>query len=165
MSIAVYSGSFDPITYGHLDIIQRGAQIFDRVIVAVFHNADKKPLFTVEERCALIREATADMENVEVDSFDGLVVEYIRRRGADVILRGLRAISDFEYELQIASINRKMYERAETMFLMTNNKHSFISSGMVKEVARHGADVSDLVPEAANRALREKFSTTLPTTD
>lgn len=165
MSIAVYSGSFDPITYGHLDIIQRGAQIFDRVIVAVFHNADKKPLFTVEERCALIREATADMENVEVDSFDGLVVEYIHRRGADVILRGLRAISDFEYELQIASINRKMYERAETMFLMTNNKHSFISSGMVKEVARHGADVSDLVPEAANRALREKFSTTLPTTD
>lgn len=158
MSIAVYSGSFDPITYGHLDIIQRGAQIFDHVIVAVFHNADKQPLFTVEERCAMIREATADIKNVEVDSFDGLVVDYIRRRGADVILRGLRAISDFEYELKIASINRKMYDRAETMFLMTNNKHSFISSGMVKEVARHGADVSDLVPEASNRALREKFS-------
>ena len=158
MSIAVYSGSFDPITYGHLDIIQRGAQIFDHLIVAVFHNSDKQPLFTVEERCAMIREATADIKNVEVDSFDGLVVDYIRRRGADVILRGLRAISDFEYELKIASSNRKMYDRAETMFLMTNNKHSFISSGMVKEVARHGADVSDLVPEASNRALRKKFA-------
>ncbi|MCS1351374.1 pantetheine-phosphate adenylyltransferase [Mechercharimyces sp. CAU 1602] len=157
MKIAVYSGSFDPITYGHLDLIERGAQVFDKLIIAVFHNAEKKPLFTVEERTALIRQATQHLPHVEVDSFDGLVVDYMRAKQAKVILRGLRAISDFEYELQIASINRKMAPDIETMFLMTNNNHSFISSRMVKEVARHGADVSELVPPVAEEALKEKY--------
>ncbi|MEW9034164.1 MAG: pantetheine-phosphate adenylyltransferase, partial [Planifilum fimeticola] len=135
MSIAVYPGSFDPITYGHLDIIRRGCRVFDRLIVAVLHNASKQPLFTVEERMALIHEVTKEMPNVEVDSFDGLLVDYIRSIKADVILRGLRAISDFEYELQIASINREMNKEAETLFMMTNNKYSFLSSGIVKEFA------------------------------
>jgi pantetheine-phosphate adenylyltransferase len=157
MKIAVYPGSFDPVTYGHLDIIQRGAKVFDKIIVAVLINASKNPLFTVEERKELIREATKDMPMVEVDSFDGLLVDYLHKRQANVILRGLRAISDFEYELQIASTNRKLDEEVETFFLMTSNKYSFISSAMVKEVARYGADVKDLVPEHVAEALRKKF--------
>jgi pantetheine-phosphate adenylyltransferase len=158
MKIAVYPGSFDPITYGHLDIIERGARVFDKIIVAVLINSAKQPLFTVEERKEMIREATRGLEGVEVDSFDGLLVDYMRKKNARVILRGLRAISDFEYELQVASINRKLAEEVETLFLMSNNKHSFISSGMVKEVARYGADVSDLVPPHVAEALRTRLA-------
>ncbi|MGA9172398.1 MAG: pantetheine-phosphate adenylyltransferase [Thermoactinomyces sp.] len=157
MKVAVYPGSFDPITYGHLDIIKRGAKVFDKIIVAVLTNSSKNPLFTVEERKQLIREATKHMPVVEVDSFGGLLVDYLHKRQAKVILRGLRAISDFEYELQIASTNRKLDEEVETFFLMTSNEYSFISSAMVKEVARYGADVKDLVPIHVAKALREKF--------
>jgi pantetheine-phosphate adenylyltransferase len=158
MKIAVYPGSFDPIKYGHLDIIERGARVFDKIIVAVLINSAKQPLFTLEERKEMIREATRGLEGVEVDSFDGLLVDYMRKKNARVILRGLRAISDFEYELQVASINRKLAEEVETLFLMSNNKHSFISSGMVKEVARYGADVSDLVPPHVAQALRTRLA-------
>jgi pantetheine-phosphate adenylyltransferase len=126
--------------------------------VAVLINSAKQPLFTVEERKEMIREATRGLEGVEVDSFDGLLVDYMRKKNARVILRGLRAISDFEYELQVASINRKLAEEVETLFLMSNNKHSFISSGMVKEVARYGADVSDLVPPHVAEALRTRLA-------
>lgn len=157
VKVAVYPGSFDPITYGHLDIIERGAKVFDRIIVAVLINSSKKPLFTVEERKEMIREATKHLPSVEVDSFNGLLVDYMREKKAHVILRGLRAISDFEYELQIAAINRKLNQDVETMFLMSSNNHSFISSGMVKEVAMYGADVQDLVPKHVAKALELKF--------
>jgi pantetheine-phosphate adenylyltransferase len=158
MKVAVYPGSFDPITYGHLDIIERGAKVFDKIVVAVLINSSKNPLFSVEERKAMIREATRHMPMVEVDSFEGLLIDYMKKKQSNVILRGLRAISDFEYELQIASINRKLSEEVETLFLMTNNRHSFISSDMVKEVARYGADVSDLVPPHVAEALKARFA-------
>ncbi|MBA4547489.1 pantetheine-phosphate adenylyltransferase [Thermoactinomyces intermedius] len=158
MKVAVYPGSFDPITYGHLDIIERGKKVFDKIIVAVLVNSSKDPLFSVEERTEMIREATRHLSNVEVDSFNGLLVDYLKKRNPHAILRGLRAISDFEYELQIASINRKLNDKVETFFLMTSNEHSFISSSMVKEVARYGADVKDLVPGTVEKALRKKFS-------
>ncbi|GGE16691.1 phosphopantetheine adenylyltransferase [Marinithermofilum abyssi] len=157
MRLAVYPGSFDPITNGHLDIIRRGARVVDKLVVAVLHNSQKTPLFTVEERTDLIRRVTVDMDNVEVDSFDGLLVNYIHKRNANVILRGLRAISDFEYELQFASMMKKMDEEVETLFMMTNNRYSFLSSGIVKEVAHHGGDVSDLVPPLVDEALKEKY--------
>jgi pantetheine-phosphate adenylyltransferase len=158
VKVAVYPGSFDPITYGHLDIIERGKKVFDKIIVAVLVNSSKDPLFSVEERTEMIREATRHLSNVEVDSFNGLLVDYLKKRNPHAILRGLRAISDFEYELQIASINRKLNDKVETFFLMTSNEHSFISSSMVKEVARYGADVKDLVPGTVEKALRKKFS-------
>ncbi|HDX9576599.1 TPA: pantetheine-phosphate adenylyltransferase [Bacillus pseudomycoides] len=160
-SIAISSGSFDPITLGHLDIIKRGAKVFDEVYVVVLNNSSKKPLFTVEERLELIREATRDIPNVKVDSHSGLLVEYARMRNANAILRGLRAVSDFEYEMQITSMNRKLEENVETFFIMTNNQYSFLSSSIVKEVARYGGNVSGLVPPIVERALKEKFQTPL----
>ncbi|ENQ3104583.1 Phosphopantetheine adenylyltransferase [Bacillus sp. 491mf] len=160
-SIAISSGSFDPITLGHLDIIKRGAKVFDEVYVVVLNNSSKKPLFTVEERLELIREATKDIPNVKVDSHSGLLVEYARMRNANAILRGLRAVSDFEYEMQITSMNRKLEENVETFFIMTNNQYSFLSSSIVKEVARYGGSVSGLVPPIVERALKEKFQTPL----
>ncbi|ENQ3079410.1 pantetheine-phosphate adenylyltransferase [Bacillus multifaciens] len=160
-SIAISSGSFDPITLGHLDIIKRGAKVFDEVYVVVLNNSSKEPLFTVEERLELIREATKDIPNVKVDSHSGLLVEYARMRNANAILRGLRAVSDFEYEMQITSMNRKLEENVETFFIMTNNQYSFLSSSIVKEVARYGGNVSGLVPPIVERALKEKFQTPL----
>ncbi|MGG2014361.1 pantetheine-phosphate adenylyltransferase [Bacillus sp. S10(2024)] len=160
-SIAISSGSFDPITLGHLDIIKRGAKVFDEVYVVVLNNSSKKPLFTVEERLELIREATKDIPNVKVDSHSGLLVEYARMHNANAILRGLRAVSDFEYEMQITSMNRKLEENVETFFIMTNNQYSFLSSSIVKEVARYGGNVSGLVPPIVERALKEKFQTPL----
>ncbi|OLR22376.1 pantetheine-phosphate adenylyltransferase, partial [Bacillus cereus] len=145
-SIAISSGSFDPITLGHLDIIKRGAKVFDEVYVVVLNNSSKKPFFSVEERLELIREATKDIPNVKVDSHSGLLVEYAKMRNANAILRGLRAVSDFEYEMQITSMNRKLDENIETFFIMTNNQYSFLSSSIVKEVARYGGSVVDLVP-------------------
>lgn len=158
MSIAVCPGSFDPVTYGHLDIIQRGAKVFDKVIVAVLINRNKtNPVFSVEERLALLREVTKDMPNVEVDTFNGLLVNYMHEKGAKALIKGLRAISDFEYEMQMASINRLLDNRIETFFMMTNNQYSFLSSSIVKEIGKYGADVSSLVPPAVEKALREKF--------
>ncbi|CAM3395045.1 MULTISPECIES: pantetheine-phosphate adenylyltransferase [Brevibacillus] len=157
MTIAVCSGSFDPVTYGHLDIISRSSKIFDKVIVAVLVNSKKKSLFSVEERVELLRQATAGMDNVEIDSFEGLLIDYMKKRGARVIIRGLRAVSDFEYEMQVASINKKLDEEVETFFMMTNNQYSYLSSSIVKEVASYKASVSDLVPPVVEKALKEKL--------
>ncbi|MBM7095887.1 MULTISPECIES: pantetheine-phosphate adenylyltransferase [Alteribacter] len=156
--IAICPGSFDPVTVGHLDIVTRGAKIFDKVIIAVLNNRSKKPLFSVEERVKLIKETTSHLENVEVDSFDGLLIEYARQKKASAIIKGLRAVSDFEYELQMASINRKLDEEIETFFMMTNHHYSYLSSSIVKELAKYDADVSDLVPEQVQTALREKLN-------
>ncbi|KQL44327.1 phosphopantetheine adenylyltransferase [Brevibacillus choshinensis] len=158
MTIAVCSGSFDPVTYGHLDIIARGSKVFDKVIVAVLINAKKNSLFSVDERVELLREVTADMGNVEVDSFDGLLIDYMKKRNAQVIIRGLRAVSDFEYEMQVASINKKLNEDVETFFMMTNNQYSYLSSSIVKEVASYKASVKDLVPPAVEQALIAKLN-------
>lgn len=156
-TIAVYPGSFDPVTNGHLDIITRGAKVFDKVIVAVLHNRNKIPLFSVEERLELLKIATKDLPNVEVDHFNGLLVDYIREKNAKTIIRGLRAVSDFEYEMQAASINRKLDPSVETFFMMTNNQYSYLSSSIVKEVARYGANVTDIVPLEVAEALKKKF--------
>ncbi|WP_112180740.1 MULTISPECIES: pantetheine-phosphate adenylyltransferase [Paraliobacillus] len=155
--LAICPGSFDPITFGHLDIIQRAAKVFDHVIVAVFNNQSKSPLFTVDERMKMLELVTANIPNVSIDSHGGLLVDYAREKNAQAIVRGLRAVSDFEYELQITSMNRKLNEDVETFFIMTNNQYSFLSSSMVKEVAKYKGNVSDLVPEVVDKALKEKF--------
>ena len=159
--IAVCPGSFDPVTYGHLDIIRRGAKVFDEVYIVVLSNSSKKPLFTVEERIQLLKEVTKEIPNVKVDSFNGLLVDYADSVNASAIIRGLRAVSDFEYEMQITSMNRVLNEKVETFFIMTNNQYSFLSSSIVKEVARYGGSVVDLVPPVVERALKEKFQTPL----
>jgi len=155
--IAVVPGSFDPITFGHLDIIKRGASVFDEIHVVVLNNSSKKSLFTVEERMALISEVTASLPNVHVDSFSGLLVEYAKNVNAHAIVRGLRAVSDFEYEMQITSMNRVLDEKIETFFIMTNNQYSFLSSSIVKEVAKYGGNISELVPKQVEIALKMKF--------
>jgi pantetheine-phosphate adenylyltransferase len=156
--VAVCPGSFDPITNGHLDIIKRGAKIFDKVYVTVLHNSEKsRTLFELEERLHFIRESTKDIPNVVVDSFNGLLVEYAKSVNAKVILRGLRAISDFEYEMRNAAMNRKLNPDIDTFFIMTNKQYSFLSSSIVKEVAKYRGDVSDLVPLVVNDALMQKF--------
>lgn len=156
-SIAVCPGSFDPVTYGHLDIITRASKVFDTVVVAVLNNQSKNPLFTVQERLDLLKEVTKDLKNVEVDYFNGLLIDYVTEKKADAIVRGLRAVSDFEYELQIASMNRKINKDVETFFIMTNNKYSFLSSSIVREIAKYNGPVTDLVPSAVEKALKEKF--------
>ncbi|WP_010097885.1 pantetheine-phosphate adenylyltransferase [Ornithinibacillus scapharcae] len=155
--LAICPGSFDPITFGHLDIIERGSKIFDEVIVAVFNNQSKSPLFTVEERMELIKVSTKHLSNVKVDASDGLLIDYAEEKNAQVILRGLRAVSDFEYEMQITSMNRKLDSTIETLFMMTNNQYSFLSSSIVKEVAKYKADVTDLVPVIVAEALKNKY--------
>lgn len=156
-SIAVCPGSFDPITYGHLDIIKRGAKVFDMVYVVVLNNSAKHPLFTVEERMSLIKEVTKDLPNVRVDEFSGLLVEYAKSVNANAIIRGLRAVSDFEYEMQITSMNRVLNENIETFFIMTNNQYSFLSSSIVKEVAKYNGNISELVPPLVEKELHKKF--------
>jgi pantetheine-phosphate adenylyltransferase len=145
--IALYPGSFDPITLGHLDIIERGCRLFERVIVVVFRNPNKNPLFTVQQRTEQIRQSTQHLTNVEVDCFDGLTVTYARMRNATVLLRGLRAVSDFEMELQMAHINKTLSDDIETVFLATSTEHSFLSSSVVKEIARFGGPIDHLVPQ------------------
>ncbi|ANB61267.1 pantetheine-phosphate adenylyltransferase [Anoxybacteroides amylolyticum] len=157
-SIAVCPGSFDPVTYGHLDIIRRGAKVFDQVYVAVLKNSSKKPLFSVEERMELLKEVVKPFPNVVVESFNGLLVDYARSKKATTILRGLRAVSDFEYEMQITSMNRVLDENIETFFMMTNSQYAFLSSSIVKEVAKYNGNISDLVPPIVEEALRKKFS-------
>jgi len=157
LRLAICPGSFDPVTYGHLDIVERAARLFDRVVVVVFTNPQKTPLFSVEERVAMLAESTRHLPNVEVDASDGLLSEYASRRGAQVIVKGLRAVSDFESEFQMARINKKLAPGVETVFMMTSNEYSYLSSSIVKEVARFGGCVRDLVPEAVAARLRAKF--------
>jgi pantetheine-phosphate adenylyltransferase len=161
-SRAVYPGSFDPITNGHLDIIERGLKVFDEVIIAILHNPEKRGLFTVEERAAIIREAYRGHARVKVDTFSGLLVDYAVKVKATVIVRGLRAISDFEFEMQMALMNRRLNPRIETVFMMPAERYSYLSSRLVKEVFELGAPVDDLVPKAALRRLREKVTPTRP---
>jgi pantetheine-phosphate adenylyltransferase len=156
--IAVCPGSFDPVTLGHLDIIKRGASVFEKVYVCVLNNSSKQPLFSVEERLELLREVTQDLPNVEVDSFKGLLIDYAASKNAKVVLRGLRAVSDFEYEMQITAMNRKLNEDIETLFMMTNSQYSFLSSSIVKEAAKYKGNISDLVPAAVDRELKKKFN-------
>ena len=156
-SIAVCPGSFDPITYGHLDIIKRGAKVFDQVSICVLNNSSKKPFFTVEERLALIKEVTKDIPNVAVSSYEGLLIDYEKSIHANAIIRGLRAVSDFEYEMQITSMNRVLSEEIETFFVMTNNQYSFLSSSIVKEVSKYNGDISELVPKVVEEALTKKY--------
>lgn len=158
---AVYAGSFDPITNGHLSLIRRALEIFDKLIVAIAVNGDKKPLFTVEERLEMIKEGIKekikDYERVEVDAFKGLLVDYTANKNAKVILRGLRAVSDFDYELQLALMNRRLNRDIQSVFLMTDFKWLFLSSTIVKEAARFGGDVKGLVPKVVVEKLKEKF--------
>lgn len=156
--LAICPGSFDPITNGHLDIIQRGANVFERVIVTVFNNQSKSPLFSVEERIELLEESTKHIPNVTVDSSSRLLMDYAREKKAHAVIRGLRAVSDFEYEMQITSMNRKLNEDIETLFMMTNNQYSFLSSSMVKEIAKYDGNITGLVPEPVEKALKSKFN-------
>ncbi|MFZ4780860.1 MAG: pantetheine-phosphate adenylyltransferase [Armatimonadaceae bacterium] len=155
--IAVYPGSFDPVTNGHLDVIRRAAGIFDKVIVGVGRNVGKAPLFTTEERVSLIQVAVSELQNVEVESFDGMLVAFAKQHGASVLVKGLRAISDFEYEFQMALANRHLDPTVETMFLMTSAEYQFLSSSIVKEMVRVGGDCSPLVPSVVMDALRRSF--------
>jgi pantetheine-phosphate adenylyltransferase len=157
MKAAIYAGTFDPITRGHLDLIQRASQVVGTLIVAVAVSSRKKPMFTLKERIDMIREVTRDLPNVEVDSFKGLTVEYARRRGVRVLIRGLRVVSDFEFEFQQALTNRKLAADVETLFLMPNEDFSYVSSSTVKEVARLGGNVADFAPPVVQRMLERKI--------
>ena len=155
-SLAIYPGSFDPVTNGHLDLIERGTKIFDRLVVAVLRNLDKEPLFPTEERVVMLREVTSQWANVEVDVFDGLLVDYARKRDAQVILRGIRAFSDYEYELQMALMNRRLESKIETVFMMPAEKYSYLSSRLVREIAHLGGDIKGLVPPTVEQRLQQK---------
>jgi len=154
---AIYPGTFDPVTYGHIDLIKRAREIFPEVIVAVAHNPHKKPIFTISERVVMLKGATRGMKGVKVVEFDGLVVDYARKHKVKVLIRGLRMLSDFEYEFQMALTNRKLSSNIETIFLMPHESHSYLSSRLLKEVASLGADLARLVPRFVERALKDKL--------
>jgi pantetheine-phosphate adenylyltransferase len=157
MKLGIYPGTFDPITNGHLDLIERGLRIFDEIIIAVAPSPKKQPLFDLKDRLRLIRESVKDCQNVKVEAFSGLLVEYVKDKGGIAIIRGLRAVSDFEYELQMALMNRRLDMNIETVFMMPSEEFSFLTSTIVKEVASFGGSVKGLVPEVVDAALKEKF--------
>jgi len=154
---AIYPGSFDPVTYGHVDLIKRAQEIFSEVIVAVAHNPHKKPLFSVKERIEMLKKATQDLKGIVIDDFDGLVVDYASKQKAKVLIRGLRMISDFEYEFQMALTNRRLSPHIETIFLMPQESYSYLSSKLLKEAASLGADLSSFVPDFVEKALKKKL--------
>ncbi|MDD5174337.1 MAG: pantetheine-phosphate adenylyltransferase [Candidatus Omnitrophota bacterium] len=156
--VAVYPGTFDPVTYGHIDIIKRAAKIYDKVIVAVAHNDDKNPLFSVEERVSMLKDSVKRLKNVVVDDFNGLAVDYVKNKGSRVMIRGLRMISDFESEFQMALTNRKLSEDIETIFMMPNESYSYISSKLMKEAAKLGADVKNFIPKKVQVLLKSKLA-------
>ncbi|MBR6301961.1 pantetheine-phosphate adenylyltransferase [bacterium] len=155
MKIAIYPGSFDPITKGHLDILKNASEIFDKVIIAVARNGEKKGFLTVDERVKLIKESVKDFDNVEVDSFEGLTIEYAKQHGAEVLIRGLRAVSDFEYEMQLSQTNSALCSDIKTVFLTTKPKYNFISSSTIKEILNNGGDISKFVPECVFKYLTQ----------
>jgi pantetheine-phosphate adenylyltransferase len=157
MKIAIYPGTFDPITNGHVDIIERACTLFDKVVVTIARNSTKDPLFTEKERLDLIRQTVKSFKQIEVDSFEGLLVEYAKKKKATAVVRGLRAISDFEYELQMALMNRKLNPGVQTVFLMPNERYTYLNSTIVREIARLGGDVTDFVPLVVKQALDGKF--------
>ena len=157
MKICVYPGSFDPITNGHLDIIERASKIFDKLVVAVLVNPNKKPAFTLEERVELIRDCVGSDPKIEVDSFSGLLTDYLQKKGINVIVKGLRVVTDFEYEFQMALLNKNLNPDIETIFMMTNNKYSYLSSSAVKEIAAFGANIDEFVPEMIKKKILDKF--------
>jgi len=154
--LAIYPGSFDPVTNGHLDLIERGAKIFDRLIVSILRNFEKEPLFSLDERVDMLREVVRPWPNVEIDVFSGLLVDYARQREANVILRGIRAVSDYEYELQMAMMNRKLNQNLETVFMMPALSYSYLSSRLVREIARLGGSIAGLVPPVVEERMRDK---------
>jgi len=154
--IAIYPGSFDPLTLGHVDIMKRGSRLFDQIVVGVLKNVEKKPLFTVEERCSMIRDTFRNEKNIETDSFSGLLIDYAASRNATTIVRGIRAISDFEFEFQMALMNRRLAPTIETVFMMPAEEYSYVSSRLVKEVARLGGNISGLVPKQVEKRLYER---------
>lgn len=160
--IAIYPGSFDPVTNGHVDIVQRAAQLFDKIIVTILYNPNKKTLFSLEERMEMLRESMRDVSRLSFDTFDGLLVDYAKQQGAHAIVRGMRAVSDFEYEFQMALMNRKLNREVQTIFLMTGLRWIFTSSTIIKEAARFGGDISDMVPPIVNRKLQAKFGSVEP---
>jgi pantetheine-phosphate adenylyltransferase len=157
-SVAIYPGSFDPVTNGHLDLIERGEKMFDKLIVAVLKNVDKEPLFSLDERIDMLRAVTKQWDCVEIDVFQGLLVEYARKRGAAVILRGIRAVSDYEYELQMALMNRKLEPRLETVFMLPGETYSYLSAKLVREIAHLGGPLTGLVPPIVEQRLRAKVA-------
>ena len=160
MKIAIYPGSFDPVTYGHIDIIQRASAMVDKLIIGVLRNSTKTPLFSVEERVNMLREVTKGIDNVEICSFDGLLIDFARMTGARIIVRGLRAVTDFEYELQLAQTNKAVYPEIDTLFLVTSVEYSYVSSSVVREVASYNGDISKFVPACVTEKLMNKFNRT-----
>lgn len=153
----IYPGSFDPVTFGHLDIIKRCSKKFDTVVIAVLNNMSKKSLFTVEERISLLKETTKDFLNVEIDTFSGLLTDYAKAKGCSTMIRGLRAVSDFEYEMQMALVNRKIYDEMETLFMVSSGEHVYLSSSIVKEISSYGGEIKSFVPKVVEDALINKY--------